>query len=237
MDRVEVSTVVYCSKAEVYEFLLDFPRYTRLSKHLREVTQDGDGSPGTEYDLTFAWWKLSYTAHSRVTDVDPPDRIDWELTQDLDAHGSWLLEDDPDADGHTDAHADPHRHADADHGDAEDTDERHRDARQRNGRAERNRHAGSKRDRRARRHRDVGRDGDGGRSRRHRLGDADGHADRSRHADECPTGVSTRLGGMIGAPTRGSCSTALEGPPKRWPPANAAPPRADRRRRKGFDER
>jgi len=99
VDTLEVSTVVYCSKAEVYEFLLDFPRYTRLSKHLRKVSQDGDGSPGTEYDLTFAWWKLSYTAHSRVTDVDPPDRIDWELTEDLDAHGSWLLKDEPDDDG------------------------------------------------------------------------------------------------------------------------------------------
>jgi hypothetical protein len=98
VDRLEVSTVVYCSKAEVYEFLLDFPRYTRLSKHLREVSQNGDGSPGTEYDLTFAWWKLSYTAHSRVIDVDPPNRIDWELTKDLDAHGSWLLEDEPDTD-------------------------------------------------------------------------------------------------------------------------------------------
>lgn len=98
VDRLEVSTVVYCSKAEVYEFLLDFPRYTRLSKHLREVSQDGDGSPGTEYDLTFAWWKLTYTAHSRVTDVDPPDRIDWELTKDLDAQGCWLLEDEPDTD-------------------------------------------------------------------------------------------------------------------------------------------
>ncbi|MFB6189006.1 MAG: type II toxin-antitoxin system RatA family toxin [Halapricum sp.] len=98
MDTIEVSTVVFCPREEVYEFLVDFPRYANLSKHLREVRQDGDGSPGTRYALRFAWWKLSYTAHSRVTSVEPPDRIDWELTQDLDAHGSWLLEAEPDAD-------------------------------------------------------------------------------------------------------------------------------------------
>jgi len=102
VDTIEVSTVVYCPKTEVYEFLLDFPRYTRLSNHLRDVQQAGDGSPGTEYTLTFAWWKLSYTAHSKVTDVDPPTRIDWRLTKDLDAAGCWLLEDVQDSD-HEDA--------------------------------------------------------------------------------------------------------------------------------------
>lgn len=92
MDTIEVSTVVFCPKEDVYVFLVDFPRYATLSDHLREVRQDGDGSPGTNYYLEFAWWKLSYTAHSTVTDVEPPDRIDWKLTKDLDAHGSWLLE-------------------------------------------------------------------------------------------------------------------------------------------------
>ncbi|MCU4718759.1 type II toxin-antitoxin system RatA family toxin [Halapricum hydrolyticum] len=92
MDTIEVSTVVYRPKSDVYEFLVDFPRYAVLSEHLRDVRQDGDGSAGTSYRLHFAWWKLSYTAHSMVTDLDPPERIDWELTKDLDARGSWVLE-------------------------------------------------------------------------------------------------------------------------------------------------
>jgi len=92
VDEVEVSTVVYLPPEEIYEFLVDFPRYAEYSKHLKEVRSKGDGSPGTMYYITFAWWKLSYTAHSRVTDVDPPERIDWELTKDIDATGYWLID-------------------------------------------------------------------------------------------------------------------------------------------------
>lgn len=95
MDRIEVSTVVYLPPEPIYEFLVDFPGYATLSDHLKEVRQYGDGSPGTEYHLHFAWWKLSYTAHSEVTDVTPPTRIDWKLTEDIDAHGYWEIE--PDA--------------------------------------------------------------------------------------------------------------------------------------------
>ncbi|WP_226012822.1 type II toxin-antitoxin system RatA family toxin [Halomicrobium salinisoli] len=92
MDSVEVSTVVYLPPEEVYEFLKDFPGYARYSKYLQEVRQDGDGSPGTRYALTFAWWKLTYTAVSEVTAVDPPSRIDWRVVSDLDADGHWRVE-------------------------------------------------------------------------------------------------------------------------------------------------
>lgn len=92
MDEVEVSTVVYLPPEEIYEFLVDFPRYAEYSKHLKQVRSEGDGSPGTMYYITFAWWKLGYTAHSRVTDVDPPERIDWELTKDIDATGYWQID-------------------------------------------------------------------------------------------------------------------------------------------------
>ena len=92
MDSVEVSTVVYLPPEEVYDFLIDFPRYTNYSKHLTGVDRHGDGSPGTEYDLHFAWWKLTYTAHSRVTNTDPPKKIDWEITKDVDANGFWQVE-------------------------------------------------------------------------------------------------------------------------------------------------
>lgn len=92
VESVEVSTVVYVPPEEVYEFLIDFPRYAHYSEHLREVRQRGDGGPGTEYALRFSWWKLTYTAHSRVTDVDPPERIDWEVLKDVNARGYWRIE-------------------------------------------------------------------------------------------------------------------------------------------------
>ncbi|QLC34063.1 SRPBCC family protein [Halarchaeum sp. CBA1220] len=103
MKTVEVSTTVYAPREEVYDFLLDFPGYADYSKHLESVRADGDGGPGTEYHLTFAWWKLDYTLHSRVTDVERPERIDWEVTKDLDAAGQWLVEEPEADDGRSDA--------------------------------------------------------------------------------------------------------------------------------------
>jgi len=97
VDAVDVSTLVYLPPQDVYDFLVDFPQYARYSKHLREVHQHGDGGPGTEYDLEFAWWKLTYTARSRVTDVDPPTRIDWAVVRDVDARGHWTVEHLPEA--------------------------------------------------------------------------------------------------------------------------------------------
>lgn len=92
VDELVVSTVVYEDPEGVYEFLLDFPRYARYSKYLTGVEQlRGDGSPGTRYALHFAWWKITYTAHSEVTDVEPPSRIDWRITKDVDAHGCWRI--------------------------------------------------------------------------------------------------------------------------------------------------
>ncbi len=87
-----MSTEVYADPEDVYAFLLDFPRYANYSEYLREVrTLEGEGGPGTRYALTFAWWKITYTAHSRVTGVDPPERIDWEITKDIDAGGCWRV--------------------------------------------------------------------------------------------------------------------------------------------------
>ena len=92
VNRVEVSTVVYLPTEDIYEFLLEFRGYANYSKYLRSVRQFGDGETGTEYELTFAWWKLQYTARSEVTAVDPPRRIEWRLVKDLDAGGRWLVE-------------------------------------------------------------------------------------------------------------------------------------------------
>ncbi|XVH30920.1 SRPBCC family protein [Haloferacaceae archaeon DSL9] len=93
MDELVVKTVVYESQGEIYDFLVDFPRYGKYSKHLTDVSRTaGDGGARTAYAMQFEWWKLSYTAHSKVTDVSPPERIDWEITKDLSAHGSWIVE-------------------------------------------------------------------------------------------------------------------------------------------------
>ncbi|WP_123537156.1 SRPBCC family protein [Halosimplex salinum] len=96
MDEVEVSTVVYVSPAEAYDFLVDFPRYADYSKYLKEVRRDGDGSAGTRYALQFSWWKLSYTAHTEVVDTERPNRIDWRVTEDIDADGYWNVTEVPD---------------------------------------------------------------------------------------------------------------------------------------------
>lgn len=92
MDSVEVSTVVYVPPEEAYEFLVDFEGYANYSKHLDGVERHGDGGPGTEYDIRLQWWKLNYTVRSAVTELDRPERIDWRLVKDLDAHGQWLVE-------------------------------------------------------------------------------------------------------------------------------------------------
>ena len=107
-----MSTKVYADPEEVYAFLLDFPGYANYSKYLREVrTVTGDGGPGTQYALTFAWWKISYTARSEVTGVDPPERIDWKITKDIDAGGCWRVTppdgDEDEAAAEADADADP----------------------------------------------------------------------------------------------------------------------------------
>lgn len=97
VDEIEVSTVVYVSPAEAFDFLTDFPGYTGFTEYLEEVRQHGDGGVGTRYDFVLSWWKLSYTANSEVTGMEPPERIDWRLVGSLDAQGSWLLEEVPEA--------------------------------------------------------------------------------------------------------------------------------------------
>ncbi len=99
MQRLELSTDVYLPQEEVFQFLLDFPRYARYSTYLDHVEQYGDGSSSTEYDLVFSWWKLSYTARSEVTELDPPHRIDWRTVKDIDARGHWRVEPAPERAG------------------------------------------------------------------------------------------------------------------------------------------
>ncbi|WP_138005848.1 type II toxin-antitoxin system RatA family toxin [Halalkalirubrum salinum] len=93
MDELTVSTIVFAPPERIYELLIDFPRYDRYTEYLERVRRmEGDGGPGTRYALRFSWWKITYTAHSQVTDVEPPGRIDWRITKDIDANGCWRIE-------------------------------------------------------------------------------------------------------------------------------------------------
>lgn len=92
MERLKVSTTVHVPPREAFEFLVDFPRYAAYSEYLDDVTQYGDGEVGTEYDLTFKWWKLTYTVRSQVTDIEENERIDWAVQDRLAAQGYWRIE-------------------------------------------------------------------------------------------------------------------------------------------------
>jgi len=99
VDRIVLSTVVYRSPEEVFPYLQALENYPRYAEHLKTVHRVGDGGAGTRYDLRFAWWKLTYTAHSRVTAIEEPHSLEWELTANLDAHGEWRVESAPEEGG------------------------------------------------------------------------------------------------------------------------------------------
>ncbi|ERG90993.1 MAG: polyketide cyclase / dehydrase and lipid transport [Haloquadratum walsbyi J07HQW1] len=95
MDELVVSTVVYRPRNEVYDFLIRFPQYAAYSDHLREVLTRSESKEteesNTRYGLKFAWWKLTYTVESEVTDTNRPHTIDWRIVENLNAHGRWRL--------------------------------------------------------------------------------------------------------------------------------------------------
>lgn len=92
VQRLAVATDVFASQERVYDLLAAFDAYGRYSEYLEDVTRHGDGGAGTEYEITASWWRLTHTVRSRVTDVDPPERIDWRLVSELEARGRWEIE-------------------------------------------------------------------------------------------------------------------------------------------------
>ena len=92
VDRILLSTVAYRSPEEVFPYVRSFTDYPRYTEHLKEVTVHGDGGVGSVYDLRLAWWKLSYTARSKVTSISAPNSLEWRLTKDIDARGEWRVE-------------------------------------------------------------------------------------------------------------------------------------------------
>lgn len=98
MDELTVSTIVHRPPNEIYDFLIKFQRYAAYSDHLREVTKrsksaraDSSKTENTQYGLKFAWWKLTYTVESEVTNTDRPHSIEWRIIENLSAHGRWRL--------------------------------------------------------------------------------------------------------------------------------------------------
>lgn len=98
METIEVSTTVHVPPAEAYAFLRDFEGYSAFSKYITEIESRGQGGEGTEYVIRFGWWRLSIGIRTMVTEEVPPERIDWRVVSEIDAHGSWTVtenEDDP----------------------------------------------------------------------------------------------------------------------------------------------
>lgn len=92
VDRIEARTIVRRPPEDVFAFLGDFTGYARHSRYLTDVVRNGDGGEGTEYDLTFAWWRLSHTVRSQVVAMERPRSIEWRLRGDLEVRGRWLIE-------------------------------------------------------------------------------------------------------------------------------------------------
>lgn len=97
MNRILLSTLTYRSPEEVFPYVRSFTNYPRYTEHLKDVTVHGDGDVGSIYDLRLAWWKLSYTARSKVTGISVPESLEWQLTNDLDARGEWRVEPEPES--------------------------------------------------------------------------------------------------------------------------------------------
>ncbi len=97
MDRILLSTLAYRSPEEVFPYVQSFTDYPRYTDHLQEVRVHGDGGVGSVYDLRLTWWKLSYTARSKVLSIDAPHSLEWELINNLHAHGEWRVEPEPES--------------------------------------------------------------------------------------------------------------------------------------------
>ncbi|TYT61403.1 SRPBCC family protein [Natrialba swarupiae] len=97
MDRILLSTVAYRPPEEVFPYVRSFTEYPRYTEHLKGVRVDGNGDAGSVYDLQLAWWKLTYTASSKVTAISPPESLEWRLVEDVDARGEWRVEPEPEA--------------------------------------------------------------------------------------------------------------------------------------------
>ncbi len=96
MQEFEASAVFHLPPEEVYDLLFEFRRFPEHVDYLDDARVRGEGV-GARFRVAASWWRLSVTVRGRVTDVDPPERIDWRLTNDADATGYWSVEPAPEA--------------------------------------------------------------------------------------------------------------------------------------------
>lgn len=96
MEEFEASTVFHLSRQEVYDLLFDFRRFPEHVDYLDDARVRGRGA-GARFRLVASWWRLSTTLRGRVTEVEPPERVEWRLTNDADAAGYWSIEPAPEA--------------------------------------------------------------------------------------------------------------------------------------------
>ncbi len=73
----------------VFETLRDFTRYPAYSAYLETVLGEGQSGPGTEYELRFQLFGTSFDVRTRLVDLRPPQTIEWEVIDELDARGRW----------------------------------------------------------------------------------------------------------------------------------------------------
>lgn len=90
MEKVVFETEVYAPKEEVYDFLMRFEDYGKYSEHVKNVRVVRRDP--LEWEITIKWWKIRYTARSRLTNYVENERIEWEVVKDVRARGVWLLE-------------------------------------------------------------------------------------------------------------------------------------------------
>jgi uncharacterized membrane protein len=96
VDAIEASAPLYVSPETVYEFVRSYDGVAEHSDHVERVERDGDGGPGTDYRITFSWWRLSFTSESRVTETERPAYVAWRSTGSVRARGRWRMEQIPD---------------------------------------------------------------------------------------------------------------------------------------------
>lgn len=103
-ETLRADATIHAPPGAVYGLLRDVEGYGAYADHVSDVTRR-EGTLET-YEITLSWWILSYTIGLRVTDAEPPRRIEWRLVEGGDARGAWELErttvDDPAVDTATD---------------------------------------------------------------------------------------------------------------------------------------
>lgn len=120
MHSLAVVTTLHAAPDAVFDVLADFESYPQYTEYLTAASRLEAGDPddvGALFGMRFSWWRITYTARSRVTAVERPARIEWELVGGPTATGVWRVEPvEPEresADGHGDDGGADDRHADA----------------------------------------------------------------------------------------------------------------------------